>query len=189
MENHCIFKNCKNTITARKLCNLHYKRAKTNGEFKPRKFLRRVIGHRKICNKGHRTIWLVQVCMHPCKYRPEHRVLMEQLLHRKLLDSEVVHHKDHNPLNNNLGNLMLMSSTDHHSHHAKEQWANGYGLQKAIWSKTGMNSPRAKLTDDLVREIRILRKNETVAYLSKKFKVDRSTISMICLRKAWKHIL
>jgi len=44
----------------------------------------------------------------------EHRYVMELHLGRKLLDSEVVHHKDHNKLNNSPSNLELLASqTDH----------------------------------------------------------------------------
>lgn len=47
----------------------------------------------------------------------EHRYLMEKKLGRKLKTTEVVHHKDHDSLNNGLDNLQLMSWSEHTLHH------------------------------------------------------------------------
>jgi hypothetical protein len=47
-----------------------------------------------------------------------HRHIMEQHLGRPLLSEEVVHHKDHNRLNNNINNLeILPSNSAHRKHH------------------------------------------------------------------------
>ena len=48
----------------------------------------------------------------------EHRFVMEKFLGRRLNSNEVVHHKDHNRLNNNIENLVLMASTEHTQLHA-----------------------------------------------------------------------
>jgi hypothetical protein len=42
-----------------------------------------------------------------------HRWIMEQHLGRKLLPTEQVHHKDGNPLNNDLTNLEVLLTRDH----------------------------------------------------------------------------
>ena len=42
-----------------------------------------------------------------------HRWLMEQVLRRKLLPNEHVHHKDGNPLNNDFANLEVLESATH----------------------------------------------------------------------------
>jgi len=47
-------------------------------------------------------------------YIMEHRLLVAQSLGRLLKRSEVVHHKDHNPENNDLSNLMLFASNSQH---------------------------------------------------------------------------
>lgn len=47
-------------------------------------------------------------------YIMEHRLIVAQYIGRCLERSEVVHHIDHNPLNNNLSNLMLFSSNTAH---------------------------------------------------------------------------
>lgn len=43
----------------------------------------------------------------------EHRLVMEQLLGRKLRSDEVVHHKDGNKLNNSPENLVVMTLAEH----------------------------------------------------------------------------
>lgn len=47
----------------------------------------------------------------------EHRLVMEQHLGRKLLTSEIVHHKDGDGLNNSLDNLEMMSQSKHQNEH------------------------------------------------------------------------
>jgi hypothetical protein len=49
----------------------------------------------------------------------EHRLVMEQILGRKLLHNEVVHHKDHNKRNNDPSNLEVKTKSEHASLHAK----------------------------------------------------------------------
>lgn len=55
-----------------------------------------------------------------------HRYVMQKHLGRKLLSSELVHHKDHNKLNNNLENLEIMSSSEHMKHHWQERKQHQY---------------------------------------------------------------
>lgn len=47
----------------------------------------------------------------------EHRLIMENLIGRKLKDNEVVHHIDGDGLNNNLDNLMLTTISNHRKLH------------------------------------------------------------------------
>ncbi len=42
-----------------------------------------------------------------------HRYLIEQKLGRKLLPSEIIHHKDGNPSNNKINNLEIMTQNKH----------------------------------------------------------------------------
>ena len=46
------------------------------------------------------------------------RVLMEEFLGRKLKSNEVVHHKDKNPLNNDISNLEVLWNSDHSRQHS-----------------------------------------------------------------------
>jgi len=46
-----------------------------------------------------------------------HRYLMELKLNRKILSSEIVHHKDFNKLNNDIDNLEIVTRTEHNKTH------------------------------------------------------------------------
>lgn len=52
----------------------------------------------------------------------KHRMLVEKMLGRKLLDWEIVHHKDGNNRNNNLNNLQVMSQSEHERLHDPRGW-------------------------------------------------------------------
>jgi len=47
------------------------------------------------------------------RYKPEHRVIMERYLGRRLLQSEQVHHKDGNRGNNAIDNLEVWDRYTH----------------------------------------------------------------------------
>jgi hypothetical protein len=49
------------------------------------------------------------------------RYVMAKVLGRKLLPNEQVHHKDENPLNNNIDNLEVLTFEEHLKIHAEEQ--------------------------------------------------------------------
>jgi hypothetical protein len=55
------------------------------------------------------------------KYISKQRVIMEQYLGRKLLKSEIVHHKNGNKLDNRIKNLKVMTRSDHAKHHYKDR--------------------------------------------------------------------
>ena len=58
---------------------------------------------------------------HPCAdskgYIMEHRLVMESIIGRFLLPTEIVHHIDENPRNNNPSNLQVMTAAEHTAHH------------------------------------------------------------------------
>lgn len=46
-------------------------------------------------------------------FRPEHRIVFEKHLNRKLVKGEVIHHRDGNKLNNRIENLQLLVKDSH----------------------------------------------------------------------------
>ncbi len=79
----------------------------------------------KIVKKGEYLYAVVKEHPKATKYGYvlHHRVLMENELGRLLLDTEVVHHKDHNRHNNDISNLQVMDRYEHNRHHASMQVA------------------------------------------------------------------
>jgi hypothetical protein len=53
-------------------------------------------------------------------YVPEHRLVMEQHLGRPLEPDEIVHHSDHDKLNNDISNLVLVTRNTHMEHHPQK---------------------------------------------------------------------
>jgi len=58
--------------------------------------------------------------MTPDGYRYEHRAVMEKLLGRRLVRSEVVHHKNGDKLDNRPENLELLGHSEHCARHWEE---------------------------------------------------------------------
>lgn len=58
-------------------------------------------------------------------YVAEHRLIMEQAIGRYLAADEVVHHINHDGLDNRLENLQLLTNTAHRSLHMKEAHRDG----------------------------------------------------------------
>lgn len=67
---------------------------------------------------GYRYVWVA-----PRTYRGEHRVVMERILGRRLTRWEAVHHIDHDRLNNDPTNLVVLTYTEHIQEHVAKPGA------------------------------------------------------------------
>lgn len=77
-------------------------------------------GGRRISNCGYVLIYAPDRSTRSDNYALEHRIVMEDFLGRRLLDSEIVHHINGNKTDNRITNLELMSLADHTREHNKE---------------------------------------------------------------------
>jgi len=116
MSKQCIVPECNNKVKALGLCNKHWIRQWRYGSTS----IVKGTGSKKSLisipwvHRGYRYYWLNG------KSIPEHRLLMEKKLGRKLHVDEVVHHIDGDTLNNNIDNLELIQRDAHTSKHLKK---------------------------------------------------------------------
>ncbi|HEC67161.1 MAG TPA: hypothetical protein ENI23_17930, partial [bacterium] len=85
---------------------------------------------------------------------PEHRLLGEFKIGRKLKEDEVVHHKDGNHLNNSTDNLQILTKSEHAQHHTQftdfnlkrkgKTFNEFYGEDKANEIKKNMSASHIK---------------------------------------------
>jgi hypothetical protein len=83
--------------------------------------------------------------------RREHIVIAEQkILGRPLERGEVVHHKDHNPINNSIDNLEIMTRSEHSKEHHFGRWNKGnrkWSFDEAIkLRKAGLSAAKIAKT-------------------------------------------
>ena len=100
-------------------------------------------------NRGKGNGWINQKGYREIKVnnenKKEHRIIMEMHIGRKLLETEDVHHKNGDKLDNRISNLDIISHSDHTIHHNKERkYKKGYTL-KLDDKERIKRSERAKL--------------------------------------------
>lgn len=100
---NCAVRGCVNTVIAKGLCGNHYALNKRHGEPVRKKLF---VGW--YIKDGYKYVMVGKR-----HYEPEHRVVMERFLGRKLKSQEHVHHEDENKLNNSPSNLRVLSRSEH----------------------------------------------------------------------------
>lgn len=115
----------------------------------------------------------------PPKYWKVHRLVAFAFL-GECPDGMQVNHRDGNKLNNHYSNLEYVTPKENVKH------AFDMGLRQ---SSKGENHGRAKLTDDIVRNLRIrYASGEGVQQLAQEYSVDWSTMKDAVTRVTWKHV-
>lgn len=90
-----------------------------------------------------------------------------------------INHRDGNKKNNSIDNLEVMSRAENIRH----SWALG------LRSHVGTKHPKAKFTDDDIREIRAARSaGKTLTEIAQRFGVHITAISKIARRETWAHV-
>jgi hypothetical protein len=116
-----------------------------------------------------------------------HRLIMERHLGRKLGRFEVVHHKNHDPKDNRIENLEVMSLGDHTRLHCRghSPAANATGAAVHRGSANG----NAKLNDEKVKRMRAAyATGKTPAELGRQFNISRAVASKVVHGQCWKHV-
>jgi len=88
-----------------------------------------------------------------------------------------INHKDGNKLNSAPGNLEYVTMQANRRH----------AIENGLWG-IGERNGRAKLTEDDVRQIRMLFGKMPQHKIGKMFGVKRRAVRSIGLREAWKHV-
>ena len=109
------------------------------------------------------------------------RLVMEEIVGRKLTFDDVVHHKDENPWNNSPDNLQLMTRSHHTIHHRK-----GTKYSEETKRKISMHNGSKKLSLDDVRSVKeMLKRGDEGSTVARRFGVHHATISGIKTGKNW----
>lgn len=139
-------------------------------------FFSRIIKEKIICPHFSKNAYL-SVHLHntTIKAHSIHRLVAKNFI-TNIYNYEQVHHRDNNPMNNNVSNLEWVTPMQN----------NIYARESGNIDLRGEKGYFSKLNTNQVLEIR--NSNQSNTFLSKQFNVSRKSISNIKNRKTWKHI-
>jgi hypothetical protein len=109
----CKVRRCGHAARANGLCHMHAERLRTSGRIGPAEKL--VASGSGSCMKG--PYKLIRVGR---RFVPEHRLVMERKLKRKLRPSEIVHHRNGKGADNRARNLQVTTRAQHMQMHRPE---------------------------------------------------------------------
>ncbi len=118
------------------------------------------------------------------KTKDEHRLVMEAHLGRELLSTEIVHHIDGKPQNNDIANLEIMSLSEHTRHHRLGQITSNTVRRKISDALKGRKAHNRKLTNEQIVAIR--GSNLTERQLASQYGVGKTTIHEIKKNNTYK---
>lgn len=139
-----------------------------------------------------RKVRYLTIKEHPCGYiyaalskdKKQQRYLVHRLVAEAFISNEYnkpfVNHIDGNKLNNTISNLEWVTRSENAKH------AFRIGLQ----SNKGERHPTAKLTDDIVREIRakFIPRKYSSRRLAKEYGISKTNVLDIIHNRNWSHI-
>lgn len=113
----CTVDGCELLTLAKGFCQKHYALFKRHGEPVRKKVFRYTY-----IKDGYRYVYIGNR-----RYEPEHRIVMERFLGRKLKSEEHIHHIDGDTLNNSPSNLQIVTSSEHLKIHIKSRLRGKHG--------------------------------------------------------------
>jgi len=125
-----------------------------------------------------RGYYIVCLCKNGKQKTPKVHHLVAGAFIGKRKDGMEVNHKDGDKLNNHPKNLEYVTRSENMLH------VFAVGLK----SHKGENNPSNKLTEEDVREIRLLLPKYTQTEIGKRFNVSQSAISLIAVGKNWSYL-
>ena len=106
-----------------------------------------------ITDSGYKHVYTINKKYKKYGWTPEHVLVAENIIGRKLEPGEVVHHKDFNPSNNLPENLQVMNEVEHRNYHSLINNRKKFGKpnnKHSKWMRNNNPSKRNDITFDLV---------------------------------------